>query len=133
MAKGPGRVLQLVSRALGKHEKNYGQTELEGLAVVWAVSLFRPYLIGRKFTIVTDCQALRGIFSTEVTPKSSGRMTRWAMRLQEYSYEVLHRPGKQCPHVDCLSRVPAGAAESGASLFSSPERDDEVSTKTAES
>ena len=32
--KGPGRVLQFASRALGKHEKNYGQTELEGLAVV---------------------------------------------------------------------------------------------------
>jgi hypothetical protein len=32
----------------------YNISELECLAVVWAVRLFRPHLYGRKFVIVTN-------------------------------------------------------------------------------
>ena len=52
-SKAPGKVLQFASRALQAHEKQYGQSELEGLCVIWALSLFRAYLLGRSSRIAT--------------------------------------------------------------------------------
>ena len=42
------------SRSLNTHERNYGITELETLGLVWAVKLFRPYLLGRRCVVYTD-------------------------------------------------------------------------------
>jgi len=42
------------SRNLNPAESRYPATELEGLAVYWAVKLFRPYVYGKKFRVVTD-------------------------------------------------------------------------------
>ena len=43
------------SRSLSPHEKNYGITELETLGLVWAVKLFRPYILGHKCIVFTHC------------------------------------------------------------------------------
>jgi len=37
---------------------NYSPTEGEALAAVWGISIFRPYVQGRHFTLQTDCSAL---------------------------------------------------------------------------
>eukprot|EP00794_Sanderia_malayensis_P001575 gene1575-1741_t len=36
----------------------------------------------------------------------SGKLARWLLRLEEYSFEVINKPGKLMPHVDALSRKP---------------------------
>ena len=109
--KGPGKVIQFASRSLGVHEKNYSQIELEALAVIWALSLFRHFLLGRSFNLVTDAKGLKHIFGEGANPKNSGRLSRWALRLQEYTFSVEHRPGKDCPHVDMASRYPSTSSE----------------------
>ena len=43
---------------LQAHEKNYGVSELEALAVVWAVKHFRVYLYGHRCEVYTDNEAL---------------------------------------------------------------------------
>ena len=50
------------SRALSPCENNYGITELETLAVVWAVSHFRCYLYGQE-VVYTDHSAVCIILS----------------------------------------------------------------------
>ena len=48
-----------VLRTLSSPERNYTTTEKELLAIVWAVKRLRQYLLGRKFKIQTEYQALK--------------------------------------------------------------------------
>ena len=111
-SKGSGKVLQFASRSLQTHEKNYSQTQLEALAVVWALSLFRPFLIGRHFVVISDCSALKAVFGSTADKRTEGRLTRWALRLQEFDYTMEHRPGLKSGNVDYLSRYPTTSSQS---------------------
>ena len=93
------------SSSLKPNETHYAITELECLAVVKAVSTFRPYLLGRRFTIVTDHAALTWLMKTKEL--TNDRLTRWALKLQSFDFEVIYRRGDQHVNVDALSRVPA--------------------------
>ena len=56
--KGDEHVISYASRSLSDREKAYSATEKEALAAVFATDHFRPYLLGKKFTLVTDHSAL---------------------------------------------------------------------------
>ncbi|XP_018377468.1 PREDICTED: LOW QUALITY PROTEIN: uncharacterized protein K02A2.6-like [Trachymyrmex cornetzi] len=82
-------------------EAKYHSFELECLAVVYALKRFHVYLAGSKFKIVTDCDSFRlTLNKKDVNP----RISRWALFLQNYDYNIVHRPGKRMSHVDALSR-----------------------------
>lgn len=100
---GTERVIAYGSRSLNEHEKNYCTTRLEMLALVTYVDYFRYYLLGRRFRIRTDHSSLRWLTSFK---EPQGQVARWLERLQEYDYEVQHRPGKQHSNADSLSRRP---------------------------
>ncbi|XP_042954591.1 uncharacterized protein LOC122291003 [Carya illinoinensis] len=64
------RPIAFISKALGPMKKAWSTYAREMLAVVHAVKVWRPYLLGRKFTIVTDQQALRHMLKQKiVTPE----------------------------------------------------------------
>lgn len=95
--------IHYMSKKTNPQQEKYGSYELEALAIVEAVKKFRNYLIGTKFKIVTDCAAFQKTLSKkDLTPK----IARWALMLEEFEYEIVHRPGKKMPHVDALSRNP---------------------------
>ena len=53
--------ITFVSRALSAAEKNYCITNLETLAVVWAVSHFHVYLYGHDVEVRTDHSAVKAV------------------------------------------------------------------------
>jgi transposase InsO family protein len=103
LENGVERPVAFASKAFSPAERNYHTTEQEALAVKWAVCLFRPYIHGTHFVIQTDHSALKYIFTTK---NVNGRVGRWAMALQEYDFEVEHRPGVANIVPDALSRYP---------------------------
>ena len=92
-----------VSRSLNKHEKNYPSYKGELLALAWAVRSFRTYIHGTHFKLITDHQPLMWLMNaTDLT----GQYARWQMLLQEYDFEIIHRPGIKHQNADVLSRFP---------------------------
>jgi len=96
-------VIAYAGRATRGAEPNYGATQLECVAVVWAVQHFRHYLIGRQFTLITDHSALRWLWNK---PNLTGMYARWLATLQEYDFETVYRQGRKHQNVDTLSRLP---------------------------
>ena len=55
---GVERPVAYASCFLTRAEKNYSQIVLEALAIVFGVTKFNKFLYGRKFTLLTDHEAL---------------------------------------------------------------------------
>ncbi|KAL0163484.1 hypothetical protein M9458_042880 [Cirrhinus mrigala] len=90
------------SRKLTKPERNYAAVEKEALAVKWAVLELRYYLLGRRFTLVTDHAPLQWMARAKET---NGRVTRWFLALQDFHFDVQHRSGVSNANADGLSRI----------------------------
>jgi Reverse transcriptase (RNA-dependent DNA polymerase)./Integrase core domain. len=95
------KVVCYLSRSLNRNERNYSTTERECLAVLWAIEKLRPYIEGSKFTVVTDHYSLVWLNNLQ---SPTGRLARWAIRLQQYDYDIVHRKGKEHVVPDALSR-----------------------------
>ena len=97
-----------VSRSLNMAERNYSQTELEALAIIFGVLKFQSYLYGHHFTIETDHKPLVGLFGRGyATSKiAAGRITRWGIYLNQFDYNLVYKPGNKISHADTLSRFP---------------------------
>ena len=98
---GEEHPIAYASRKLKPSESRYSTIEKECLAAVWALKHFEPYLYGQLFTLVTDHRPLTWL---KTMKNSNQRLTRWAVFLQQFKMEVLHRPGSQYKNADGLSR-----------------------------
>ena len=60
-----------------------------------------------KFTIITNHIALRWLNSVEL----NGRLARWVLHLQEYSFNIQHRSGSSHGNADALLHLPLSSEE----------------------
>ena len=94
-------VVAYFSKALSVQECRYCVTRRELLAMVKAIRHF--YLYGRKFLLRTDHSALRWLLNFR---QPEGQVARWIETLQQYNFDIEHRPGVSHSNADSLSRRP---------------------------
>ena len=88
-------------RSLNIHEQNYSATQRELLGVVFAIESYRHYLEDRKFQLYTDHQPLISLLKK---PDAKHMLSRWALKIQQFQYEVQHLKGKLNITADAMSR-----------------------------
>ena len=77
--EGEEHPIMYVSRKLLPREKKYSIVEKECLAVKWALDTLKNYLLGRKFTLITDHAPLVWMARGKDTIDS---VTRWFLSLR---------------------------------------------------
>ena len=97
------RPVAYYSRKMTDPEKNYVNHEQELLAAIVALKVFRCYLLGNHFTLITDNKPNTYLDSQ---PTLSRRQARWSEYLQRFHYTWVHKPGK-FNVADPLSRNPS--------------------------
>lgn len=100
-ADGSNRAIGYFSHKFKAAETRYATTDREALAVVLTCRHFHHYLLGTRFTIITDHQPLTSIFKKKT---KSPRMNRWVLEMREYLYNIQYNKGKHNLVEDSLSR-----------------------------
>ena len=96
-----GHVIAYESRKLKIHEKNYATYDLELVAVIQALKMWRHHLIGRKFFLMTDNKGLKYLLDH---PNLNAKQARWLAFLSEYDFEIQHIKGKENKVANALRR-----------------------------
>lgn len=100
--EGEERVVAFLSKKLTSAQQKYHVTERECLAVLMAIERFRPYIEGVHFSVITDHASLLWLKNLK---DPTGRLARWALRLQGHNFTLMHRKGTLNVVPDALSRA----------------------------
>ena len=90
------------SKKLTTTQQRYTTQEIEALALLYCLTQFFIYVYGVEFDVYTDHQALLNIKRTE---SPSDRVQRWSMYLQQFTFNIFHKPGILHVVADWLSRA----------------------------
>ena len=104
---GNRHLIQCGSRSLTGPESRYAVCELEGLAILYAITKCRHYLLGMDhFTVVTDHKPLKGVFAKDLSDIENARLRKYREKLTGYNFSLSWREGKTNEIADALSRAP---------------------------
>jgi hypothetical protein len=95
-----GQVVCYESCKLNEHEQKYVTHDLELATIVHALKMWRHYLLGRRFILMTDHCGLKYLFDQ---PRLNARQARWMVLISEFDFEIKHIKGKENKVVDACS------------------------------
>jgi hypothetical protein len=99
------KVITYASCLLKPHEQNYPTHDLELVAIVHALKIWRHYLIGNKCHIFTYHKSLKYIITQ---PDLNLRQRRWLKLIKDYDIKIHYHPRKANVVANTLSRKPFG-------------------------
>ena len=86
-----GNFICYESRNLKEHEQNYATHDLKLVEVVHSLKIWRHYLMGNKFELITNHHGLKYLFKQ---PNINVRQRIWMELLCEYDFKIKHIKGK---------------------------------------
>ena len=96
-----GKVVAYASRQMKPHEQNYPTHDLELVAVVFALKIWRHYLYGEKCRIFINHKSLKYLLTQK---ELNLRQRRWLELFKEYDCIIDYHLGKANVVADALSR-----------------------------
>lgn len=107
---GDRRIIACASKSLTPAECRYPQLHREALGIVWGMEKFVYYLLGRRFTLRSDNEALMfmkmGKNRKDVGKRILSRADGWLLRIDHFYYDFEHVAGKD-NIADAASRMGA--------------------------
>jgi hypothetical protein len=96
-----GSVVAHASRKLRTHEEHYPTSDLELAVEVYALKIWRHYLIGKRCQLYTDHKSLKYNFTQS---NLNLRQRRWLELIKDYDLGINYQPEKANVVADTLSR-----------------------------
>ncbi|EGD73763.1 hypothetical protein PTSG_12319 [Salpingoeca rosetta] len=103
-----GQPVAYESRKLQAAELNYPVRDKEALALIYALTKWRVYLLDKRTTILTDHRSLTNITTQKTL---NGRWARWIELLNDYDLDIRYIKGKTNVAADAVSRIPDSDAQ----------------------
>jgi len=101
-------IIAYESRKLKINERNYVVYDIELVVFIHALKMWRHYLLGKKFILITNHISLKYLFSQ---PDPHARKARWMAFLSEFDFNIKNIKGKENKIVDALSKHPYNLME----------------------
>jgi hypothetical protein len=98
------RLIYAASRSFKGAETRYSTIRRELLGVVFAISKFRRFLLGREFEIRTDHRPLVGLLEKPLLSIENQNLRDLVEQLSEYKFKVTYIKGEDNVFPDYLSR-----------------------------
>ena len=120
------RPVYFASRRMTKGEKEYTMAEQMVMSLMFAVQKFRPYLLPKKFNIITVEEIFPHVLQHMDT---SARIAKWIVRLQEFDYAIVVEDSTRASLANILThhcyekKVKGGTKEVTPPLLLSPLKD----------
>ncbi|XP_034674243.1 uncharacterized protein LOC117905429 [Vitis riparia] len=99
---GKPYVVYYASKTLNDAQNNYTTTKNKLLVVVFALDIFKNYLLGTSIVIFNDHSALKYLLNKN---DAKARLIIWILLLQEFNIQIKDKQGVENAVVDHLSRV----------------------------
>jgi len=102
-----GRPVASFSRTVTNVERNQSSVEQEAAAIVEAIRKWNHFLLGLKFTLITDQQSVRYMYDTGCKRGKikNAKILLWRLELAELNFDVVYRAGKYYASPDYSSRL----------------------------
>ena len=95
--------IDFASHIFNPTQRRWHVSEQELYAIVYFIEKWSYYLVGSHFNVFTDHKNLELLFNKSQNFKT-GKLFRWAVRLQDYDFTCNYLPGKENLFCDYLSR-----------------------------